>query len=362
LLSEKAIPKYTGSMQHFAGLKHYRFIGGLADDVEAIDVRTGAGFNFTVLPGRGMDIAYAYYNDIPISYSSKTGIVGAPYYEYEGMNWIRSFFGGLVTTCGLSNVGPPCIEEHETIGTIRHGLHGRISNIPADHLCLKEGWENGAYHMVISGSCHEGCLHAESRTLVREISAEYGAAKLEINDRIRNDAPCQDEIMLLYHINIGYPIVNETTRFIASVRESNPIGVLAGKERYDIFASPVPEYSERCYLLDLNTDHDGFVHFGIVNDSIGIGFALSYNKAALPYFNLWKMLKEGEYVVGLEPCTCPPIGRIQAKQENRLETLLSCETKTTNMIFTILCSKREIADFEKKVRSLHDEKGRQNEL
>ena len=44
----------------------------------------------------------------------------------QGLEWLYSFAGGLLTTCGLTHVGGP---EEDEFG--RRGLHGRISNLPA---------------------------------------------------------------------------------------------------------------------------------------------------------------------------------------------------------------------------------------
>lgn len=83
--------KRMGDISQLAGLKRYEMLDGKARGVEAVDFKTGTGFQFTVLPGRGMDIAWASYQGVPISYMSKTGIVSPAYYNPEGMNWLRSF-------------------------------------------------------------------------------------------------------------------------------------------------------------------------------------------------------------------------------------------------------------------------------
>ena len=97
-----------GDLSQIAGVKRYTLAEGKAAGVEAVDVETGGGLCYTVLPGRGMDIARLTYKGVPVSFMSKTRVVGPQYYEPEGFNWMRSFFGGMLTTCGLSNAGIPC--------------------------------------------------------------------------------------------------------------------------------------------------------------------------------------------------------------------------------------------------------------
>jgi hypothetical protein len=74
-------------------------------------VRTGAGLCFTVLPGRCLDIAWADYKSIGLTHITKAGVVAPQYYEKDKLGWLRTFFAGLLTTCGLFNVGWPCKDE-----------------------------------------------------------------------------------------------------------------------------------------------------------------------------------------------------------------------------------------------------------
>lgn len=44
-------------MSQIEELKRYTFSEGKSKGTEAADIKTGSGFSFTILPGRGMDIA-----------------------------------------------------------------------------------------------------------------------------------------------------------------------------------------------------------------------------------------------------------------------------------------------------------------
>ena len=99
--NKEFLRKRLGSMSQLAGLKRYRLSEGRADGVDAVDVRTGTGFSYTVLPGRGMDIAWTEYKGVPISYMSSTGVSAASHYEAAGMEWLRNFFAGLLTGIGV---------------------------------------------------------------------------------------------------------------------------------------------------------------------------------------------------------------------------------------------------------------------
>ncbi|HEX30258.1 TPA: DUF4432 family protein, partial [Candidatus Poribacteria bacterium] len=62
--------RYVGDISQIAGLKRYELSEGNERGVEAVEFRTGSGFNFVVLPGRGMDISFAEYNGIPLCWRS----------------------------------------------------------------------------------------------------------------------------------------------------------------------------------------------------------------------------------------------------------------------------------------------------
>ena len=52
----------------------------------------------------------------PFSWISKTGITAPAYYEKDDKSWLRGFYGGLITTCGLKNIGGSVGEQGLTAG------------------------------------------------------------------------------------------------------------------------------------------------------------------------------------------------------------------------------------------------------
>ncbi len=72
--SRASCNRYDGNMRQLCGLKRYFLADGRAAGTEAIEVNTGGGLRFTVLPGRGMDIPEMTYRGVPIAYLAKAGI------------------------------------------------------------------------------------------------------------------------------------------------------------------------------------------------------------------------------------------------------------------------------------------------
>lgn len=330
--------KKIGDMSQVAGLRRYEFKEGKAKGVEAVEIHTGSGLELTVLPGRGMDIAWISYRGVPISYMSKTGVVSPAYYESGGMNWLHNFFAGGLTTCGLLNVGGPEEVVHPVIGNRTYGLHGRISNAGAEQVSLFEDFENGEYKMKVSGVVKEGILHGESLTLRREIETAFGKSEFTIRDTVTNRGATDQDMMLLYHINLGYPLLDDGARVECDAKDVIPQSEEAAAELADAFkfTNPVQNIGERCYSVDLNPDNTGRVSVKFLNDALGLGVELSYQKEQLPFLNEWKMLNTKEYVVGLEPCTALPQGYKKAKETNTIVTLKPGESRVFEITYKIL--------------------------
>ncbi len=350
--------KRLGSMSQLAGLKKYRLSEGRADGVTAVEVRTGTGFQYTVLPDRGMDIAWTEYKGVPVSYMSSTGVSAASYYEAEGMEWLRNFFAGLLTTCGFSNVGGPCEGEHSVIGKRNFGLHGRLTNLPASEVCTSEEWENGKYVMRVSGRIRESTVHGENVTLRRTITSYLGENKLLLCDRIENESNRIQPLMLLYHMNLGYPILSENTRLLVASEIVVGASEQAQAEiaEYAIFHEPKAGQEERCYFHKVKTDADGKAYIAVVNDDLELAVLFTYYPKQLPCFTEWKMLNEGEYVLGIEPGTNNPVGRTQAEQSGSLQTLAAGEIREVDITIEIVDGKAEIDKIERMIKKIKEQK------
>ena len=340
-----------GNISQIGGIRRYVFADGKAKGVEAVEVKTGAGLQFTVLPGRGMDIAWTEYRGCPVNYMSKTGIVSPDYYESNGMNWLHNFFAGMLTTCGLLNVGGPQKVTHSVIGEREYGIHGRISNCAAEQVSVFEDFVDGEYVMKVSGLMREAVLHGEHLTLRREISTTLGSKEFKLKDTVSNLNVLPQEVMLLYHINVGYPLLDKDSRFVSNSKAVTGLSseAEAEKDKAFEFSDPVLGIAERCYSHDMAENKDGLVKLAFINDKLEMGLALEYRKDQLPYFNEWKMLNQKEYVVGLEPGNCLPCGINNAKETGMVDSILPGEQKTYEILFKILDGKEEIENYEKEI-------------
>ena len=355
-IDKSFLRKRFGHMTQLCGLKRYRLSEGRADGVDAVDVRTGGGLTYTVLPGRGMDIAWTEYKGVPVSYMSNTGINNANRYDSNGMEWLCNFFAGLLTTCGFSNVGGPCENEHPVIGKRMLGLHGKLTNIPASEVSTYEGWENGEYFMRVSGKMRESCLHGENITLRRTITSILGKNKIILHDFIENDSNRVQPCMLLYHMNIGYPILSEDSRLVVATDTTkmrfSSEQAQSEKDIFNEFTAPVNGYAERCYFHEIKANKNGYTRIAVINDKLELAVVFTYRPEQLNCLTEWKMLNEGEYVLGIEPGTANPIGRERTEQEGRLKTLQSGETHEVDITIEIVDGKEDIEKIENEIKAI----------
>ena len=324
-----------GSMEQLAGARRFVFGEGWAKGTEAIDVRTGSGLNFTVLPDRGMDIAWAEFRGINLSYISPTGVVSPAYYDSRNLEWLRGFCAGLMTTCGLSNAGLPSEE-----GNNLQGLHGRASHIPAEKVSVEEAYENNEYTIKIKGTLREVKALGENLILKRKITAWLGKNRIRIEDTIENAGFVRQPFMILYHCNLGFPLINEKTGIyipndgIVSRYEDKIFDI----PNYNVIPPPADGYDERVFFFKVRPDSGNICRTLTVNDRNNpeLGLQLSYNPETLDNFSFWKLMAKGNYVIGLEPCNNFIRGQSAEREAGTLKYLDPGEKKNTWLEFEIL--------------------------
>lgn len=321
-LARKNLLEFVGNTTQLAGMKEYELTSGRGRGVRCIDVWTGTGFQITVLPDRSLDICAATFRGLSLCWHSPSGVSSPFFYESQGRGWTRNFFGGLLTTCGLTQVGNPCMDGGEELG-----LHGRVSNTPASNVCLREQWSEDDCAMSIEGVVRESRLHGENVTMTRTISTRLGTSKLSIVDVVQNAGYRTVPHMILYHVNIGYPLLEPGSELLARFTSCKQIGETSdqeGSENFSMITNPERDYKPRLYDICMEANNRGEVLTVVLNRKYvegGIGLYLKYNKGDLDQFTLWKLLRAGEYVIGLEPGNCSIEGRTIEREKGRLKYL-----------------------------------------
>ena len=303
-LTRRELLRRIGRLEQVAGIEPFVFDDGPARGVRTFRFRTGSGLSFDVVPDRGMDLSFAEHGGTPLAWLSPNGVVAPAFYEPAGEGWLRSFPGGLLVTCGLRNVGPPGGREGEELG-----LHGRASNTPASRVSYDASWDNEGCVLEARGEIREASVFGPNLGLRRRISVRVGEPRLWIEDEIENEGFEPEPLMVLYHINLGWPLLDETSRLVGPGRAGEPPEprnevAQGGLEAWDRFATPTPGFEERVFYHRPAAGLDGLAEARVENPALGLTFSVRFHPEELPEFVQWTMTGEGTYVLGLEPATC----------------------------------------------------------
>jgi hypothetical protein len=260
------------------------------------------------------------------------------------MGWLRGFHGGLITTCGLTYLGAPGSDGDEELG-----IHGRISYTAARNVLVDNYWDGDDYIMSVQGRLTESTVFGNTLVLSRRIWARLGESRFFVDDSIENRGQEPSPFMLLYHINFGFPLVHRDSRLLLPTVNAEPRDAAAqvGLEHFDRLEDPSPDYAERVYFHDMQPNADGHVHAAVANPELGdgIGMYMRYDPRELPCFTEWKMMNSDEYVVGLEPGNCLPLGRAIERREGRLQHLGPGEEKHIRLELGVLDGSQAIQTF-----------------
>lgn len=313
LLEKRA---YIGSLDQLVRVTPYRMEEGRAHGVRVVDVYNETGLRMTVLADRCMDIVDLSFRGVNIGYRNACGVVAPAYYDAVGNGWLRGFTAGFLTTCGLCNIGAPCVTDG-----IEHGQHGRISYTPAREFSARvESNENEA-RAILSGTMNESVMFGENLDLCRKITMEGTKNQITIRDRICNRGFRKESYMQLYHFNLGYPFLSEDCELYLPHDAPTPRDAWAAAHIKEVAQIESPRQTqEMCYYYTLPPQGDT-AYTGIFNRVLGIGLIMTFDKKPLKCFTQWKNLSQGAYVLGLEPGTNFVEGRDREQKRSGLPTL-----------------------------------------
>lgn len=349
--SRDELLRRLGNRSQIGGTRHYILAEGRAKGVAAADFDTGAGLRFTVLPDRGLDITLASYKGTNLVYLTPLGESHPAFYEPQGMGWLQTFCGGLLTTCGLTYFAAPGRDGDQELG-----LHGRYSASPARSVCDLSDWDGDEYRLVMRGVVDEGTLFGDKVQLTRTISTQIGSRVIHIDDVAENMGHQPTPFTLLYHVNLGFPLLDESAELVLAAEATEPYDSRSAAAMGEMlrFSEPVPGCLEQNFLHRMAADRSGLAAAAIINRELagGLGVYLRFPVAAFPYLNEWKMMGERDYVVAIEPSNAPLNNRAVLRREGTLPMLQPGERRAMNVEIGVLDGAAEIDQFCQMVKEI----------
>ncbi|MDB4292599.1 aldose 1-epimerase family protein [Maribacter sp.] len=323
---------------------------GLGRGTRIAWINTGTGLRYKVCIDRAMDIAEAFYNEHSLAWLSQAGSMPPERFSDTGMGWIRNFGGGLLTTCGLSHVGGP---EEDEYGA--RGLHGRISNTPAEIVSIVQPDPvAGKMEMSICGIVREVQVFGPVLELRRTISGTLGEAKIHIHDEVINRGNEKVPHMLLYHVNFGWPLVDEGTELLWKGSWQSPTAdsdkkIFREGNDYRVCPPPMESHSgtgEDVAFIAIEADSNDTSTCGLYNRKLNLAVSVQFPKKQLPWLINWQHWGKNEYVTALEPATNPPIGQKKAREEGSLIYLDAGERREYTLDIELVAAEK-IQEFVK---------------
>ena len=297
--------------------------GGLCEGVHLIEVDNGR-MRLSIIPTRGMGIWRAHLDgDRTLGWRSPVrGPVHpafVPITEPSGLGWLEGF-DELVVRCGLESNGAPEFDEQ---GHLLYPLHGRIANRPAHRVEVTVDDATGT--ITVRGVVEETRFHFQKLRLTAAVTTSFESTSFTIQDEVENFGGTPAEMQLLYHINLGEPLLGAGTRIIAPVRNAEPhdLAAIAKTKTWDLFGPPVAGAPEQCFFLDLISDEANQTRVLTKYADGTTGAAVRFDTRVLPCFTVWKnMVASADgYVTGLEPATNFPNKRSFEAQHGRVVPL-----------------------------------------
>lgn len=336
--SRNRLEKHSLDTRQFIDARQSRLPNGMRQ----LDVHNSSGLQFTILPDRGMDIWTATYNGLPLTWISQ----GSPHPPDYGSPWLRQFNGGLLTTCGLRNAGPA--ETDPETGEYRD-VHGNFTRLRASDVSVQTVWQGDELVLHIRGILAEGQLFGEQLRVERHYRLVIGEPAFELTDTITNlyDEPVP--LMVLYHFNIGYPLVQEGSQLLSPTDAVYPRdeAAQAGLETWNLYGAPQPGYAEQVFYHHVNADAEHWTRVALYNPDFGV--CLGWDTTHAPYFSQWKNIRRGIYVCGIEPGNCMPEGQNAAREAGRLVIL---QPQASHIFTCRLTAFREVDETREKIDHL----------
>ena len=349
-IAAKDLPEAKGTWS----VTQRRLQGGLSDGVDLIEIDNGQ-MRLFVVPTRGMGIWQAKIGDETLGWLSPVrGPVHpkfVPLFDPSGLGWLEGF-DELLVRCGLESNGEPEFNEQ---GQVLYPLHGRIANRPAHYVEVTVDHTAGT--ITLRGLVEETRFHFQKLRLEASVTVAIDSHSFTINDTVENFGGTPAEMQMLYHLNLGEPLLAPGDRIVAPVRghlaakEGETIGDTEG---WNCLGPPVAEQAEQCFYLDLFADDAGQTQVLLKNADGTAGTVVEFNKNSLPCFTVWKneVASEDGYVTGLEPATNIPNTRSVEGQHGRFVALAPGDTWSSELRVARLTTAQEVGAAEEAICGL----------
>lgn len=337
-VSIAALREHYGALEGYAGARLVTLGDGPERGVRMLEIRSGGGLEFEIVVDRGFDIGRVALHGTTVSWHSANGLRGpwlADAASDRGQGYLRQA-SGFLATCGFDHIRQPETDRLDAAPLHPHGevdypLHGRGTAQPAR--LIGHGIDEAAETPVIwaEGEVVQAMTFLGALRLRRRVTVPLGGTGFTIRDRVDNVGPFTSTHMMLYHFNVGHPLIGAG----ASIDPGRADVIWRGSDHDPLapFHAPAPVHSADLSIFRMGLEQVATCRVAGAN---GIDLAIAFDPTELPFLQLLRMGGRGLYGAGIEPCTTGGRSRREAREsgqmillepgqarEYRLEILLS---------------------------------------
>jgi hypothetical protein len=360
-LSKGELRQRVGDFPQVVGVELSELQDGAQRGLRVLEFRSGSGLYFTVLVDRSMDFGRFEFKGVPFAWQSGTGFRHPKLIDAmgDGGNGFLRGFSGLLCTCGLDHIRQPDRGRADHFDLplrqdIHYPMHGRGALQPAQLTGYGLRWDGDDGVLWCEGTVHQVQVMGEHLSLTRRIEVAIGSSQVHFTDTVRNHGFSRTPHMLLYHINLGWPLLDADARFSAPIT-----GTLAAnmpqdvqQAEYRVQTSPQPRFVQQVFDHAFKADEQGRVPAALLNDRLGLGFVYEFDASAFRCLQQWQALGEGIYGFGIEPATAHWGSRQDAQGKGEVINLAHDETRIYRSSMSVLDGASAIATHERRVAAI----------
>lgn len=248
---------------------------GKQNGLEIIECDNGS-IHFVLDVSHALDIYQLSHEGTNISFISKNGLTS------ENGSFAQRFPGGMLYTCGFDSIG----------NQDGHIQHGRLHTIPAKIIYIEVG-----DRISIVAEVEDTALFGNHLVLRRTITTEYLSGTLSIEDCVTNQGFNDAKYVMLYHFNIGYPMLDNGTKLLINREQT------VGATQY------AEDNKNKCLTMEYPNENEEQVFYHQMNEGKAVCingkakkmFTLEYDLSKFDYLVEWKSNVASDYSLGLEP-------------------------------------------------------------
>lgn len=335
-----ALRRQYASLDAYAGVRLVTLGDGSERGVRVLELRSGGGLDAEIIIDRTFDIGRVALHGTTLSWHAPAGYRNPAFMNADaeqGQGFLTGM-SGFLTTCGFDHIRQPETEAasdaplHPTT-QITYPLHGAGAHQPARLIGYGIDEEApGGPRIWCEGEVVQSMMFRGTLRLRRRIEMPLGGTTLTLKDTVTNIGPTPMPSMMLYHVNLGHPLVADD-----SILAIDPAQDLRGSHTADPRScfGPAPDTPVSEISVHKQTPTDGMATCQLGTLKNGLTLSVAYSTETLPYLQILRVRGMGYNLIGIEPCSAAGPTRKAAHEAGDLPVLPAGAKRCFTLQFNI---------------------------